>query len=111
MIESQPPGNPSARWRRPHAPIRKSPFEPAGSLWASAHVVRRVSPVGLQPVPSSRLGGVIKRVMTIVNDACNTLEAPIRSGCRLKTLPSRGAPVSEQPSGHAARRSEAQPGR
>ena len=32
----------------------------------------------------------MKRVMIIVNDACNTLEAPIRSGCRLKTLPSRG---------------------
>jgi tricorn protease len=31
-------------------------------------VVRRVSPVGLQPVPLSRPGGVIKRVMIFVND-------------------------------------------
>jgi hypothetical protein len=31
-------------------------------------VVRRVSPVGLQPVPLSRLAGVVKRVMIFVND-------------------------------------------
>jgi hypothetical protein len=31
-------------------------------------VVRRVSPVGLQPVPLSRRSGVSKRVMIIVND-------------------------------------------
>ena len=31
-------------------------------------VVRRVSPVGLQPVPLSRLAGVVKRMMIFVND-------------------------------------------
>ena len=35
----------------------------------------------------------------------------VQSGHRLKTLPSRGAPVSKQPSGHAVRRSETQPSR
>jgi hypothetical protein len=33
-------------------------------------VVRRVSPVGLQPVPFSRRSGISKLVMIIVNDAC-----------------------------------------
>jgi hypothetical protein len=31
-------------------------------------VVRRVSPVGLQPVPLSHRSGISKRVMIIVND-------------------------------------------
>jgi hypothetical protein len=31
-------------------------------------VVRRVSPVGLQPVPLSRRSGVVKRAMIFVND-------------------------------------------
>ncbi|MGZ3334702.1 MAG: hypothetical protein ACXWOV_05725, partial [Isosphaeraceae bacterium] len=31
-------------------------------------VVRRVSPEGLQPVPLSRLAGVVKRMMIFVND-------------------------------------------
>ncbi len=42
--------------------------EPAESLGASAPVVRRVSPEGLQPVPLSRPSGVIKRVMIFVDD-------------------------------------------
>ncbi len=33
-------------------------------------VVWRVSPVGLQPVRLSRRSGVSKRVMIMVNDAC-----------------------------------------
>ena len=63
-------------------------IEPAGSLWASAHEVRRggnpargVAPKGLQPVQLCRRNGVSQRVMIIVNNSGNWLEAPVRLGC------------------------------
>ena len=63
-------------------------IEPAGSLWASAHEVRRggnpargVAPKGLQPVQLCRRNGVSQRVMIIVNNSGNWLEAPVRWGC------------------------------
>ena len=63
-------------------------IEPAGSLWASAHEVRRggnpargVAPKGLQPVQLCRRNSVSQRVMIIVNNSGNWLEAPVRLGC------------------------------
>ena len=60
---------------------RDHQIEPAGSLWASAHEVRRVSPKGLQPVQLCRRNSVSQRVMIIVNNSGNWLEAPVRWGC------------------------------
>ena len=76
----------------PHLPVNRGgdrhQIEPAGSLWASAHEVRRggnpargVAPKGLQPVQLCRRNGVSQRVMIIVNNSGNWLEAAVRLGC------------------------------
>ena len=53
-----------------------------------SHEVRRggnpargVAPKGLQPVQLCRRNGVSQRVMIIVNNSGNWLEAPVRLGC------------------------------